>query len=434
MSRTAQISNFTGRVLNCGQYKLLQVLGTGAYGVVYRALDLKTASSAGSPVEVAIKILDKRTFDDAAAQRVRREVVLHHVVAEHPNVVTMHHAFEDAMFVYIVLDYCPGGDLFARISDDKVFFRNDDLTKSVFLKILDGVQHCHQKRVFHRDLKPENILCSKDGSQVYVSDFGLCSAGLISTTWGCGSSPYMSPECIGKEAGYLPYSNRTNDIWALGVILINMITSRSPWQKAVTSDDCFCNFLLDEDYLLEMLPISREANALFRKIFVYEPSERINISALRKEIIAMPTFFMSDDELSRAGDIVRDAAAYCGVRLPPIQGRSPAAPVVHTAAKKAAVISAPAQERTPARPTPGRAARRDDPSAGSLDITDASWSSTDDDSEGPITPDSYPVLDVEIDVTELHKQLDGLFITGMIKDEVMPPAPVIRQTAGAFMA
>ena len=105
----------------------------------------------------------------------------------------MHHAFEDTMFVYIVLDYCPGGDLFARIADDSMFFRKDEMTKSVFLKILDGVAHCHQKRVFHRDLKPENILCSEDGSQVYVSDFGLCTAGLVSQTFGCGSSPYMSP-------------------------------------------------------------------------------------------------------------------------------------------------------------------------------------------------------------------------------------------------
>ena len=191
MSRTAaQIPDFTGRVIDNGRYKLVSVLGAGAYGVVYRALDL---SSAGSPVERAVKILDKRNLSDAAARRVRREIVLHHVVSEHPNVVTMHLAFEDAMFVYLVLDYCPGGDLFARIADDKCFFRNDELSKAVFLKILDGVAHCHQQRVFHRDLKPENILCSEDGSQVYVSDFGLCTAGLVSQTFGCGSSPYMSP-------------------------------------------------------------------------------------------------------------------------------------------------------------------------------------------------------------------------------------------------
>lgn len=97
------------------------------------------------------------------------------------------------MFAYIVMDYCPGGDLFSRISDDQMFFRNDELSKAVFLKIIDAMAHCHEKRVFHRDLKPENILCSEDCSQVYVADFGLCTAGQISTTFGCGSAPYMSP-------------------------------------------------------------------------------------------------------------------------------------------------------------------------------------------------------------------------------------------------
>lgn len=193
MSRTAQIPNFIGHVVDNGRYELVKVLGTGAYGVVYRALDLTNASSAGNPVECAIKILDKRNLSSTASKRVRREVALHQVVSEHPNVVTMHHAFEDTMFVYIVMDYCPGGDLFSRISDDQMFFGNDELSKSVFLKILDGVAHCHQKRVFHRDLKPENILCSEDGSQVFVSDFGLCTAGLVSQTFGCGSGPYMSP-------------------------------------------------------------------------------------------------------------------------------------------------------------------------------------------------------------------------------------------------
>ncbi|KAI0694217.1 kinase-like domain-containing protein [Cytidiella melzeri] len=388
--------NFAGRVLDRGRFQLLQVLGTGAYGVVYQALDLKTVSSAGSPVEVAIKILDKRCFSASAAQRVRREVVLHHAVSEHPNVVTMHCAFEDTVFVYIVLNYCPGGDLFARISVDKMFFRNDEMTKSVFLKILDAVAYCHEKRVFHRDLKPENILCSKDGSQVHVTDFGLCTSGQVSTTWGCGSAPYMSPgmfKCLGKEAGYLPYSNLTNDIWALGIILVNMVTSRSPWQKAITSDECFCDFLLNEDYLMEMLPISKEANVLFRKIFVYEPSERITLDALRKEIIALPTFFLNDEELARAGEVARDAAAYCGVRVEPVN-----VPRV-----------APRCNSLPESPL--------------LDMTFASKVSSVVSSGGPVTPASYPV--------QLGDDVSSF--TGLIKDEIMPPAPRIRQSARAFV-
>lgn len=91
-----------------------------------------------------------------------------------------------------------------------------------------------------------------------------------------------------------------------------MITCRSPWQKAVTMDDCFSDFLLEENYLREMLPISKSANTLFRKIFAYDPMQRITIPALRKEIVELDTFFMSDEEISRSGRAVRVAASYCG--------------------------------------------------------------------------------------------------------------------------
>lgn len=199
-----------------------------------------------------------------------------------------------------------------------------------------------------------------------------------------------STECIGKDQGYLSYSSSANDIWALGVILINMITSRSPWQKAVTADTSFVDFLLNEDYLLEMLPISEGANALFRKIFTYEPSERITLSALREEIVALDSFFMTNDEIARAGEVVRDVAAYCGRRVHPVKGDPPA----------------PHSDDLPA-------------------------SSSVDDSEGPVTPASYAV-DLETNLTKLELELAGLEITGLIKEEKLPHAPRPRQSAKAF--
>ena len=107
----------------------------------------------------------------------------------------------------------------------------------------------------------------------------------------------MFAECLGREAGFLPYNNDANDVWALGVILMNMITCRTPWGKALTTDACFREFLLNENYLREMLPISKGANRIFRKVFAYHASERMTIPALRKAIVALDTFFMSDDEI-----------------------------------------------------------------------------------------------------------------------------------------
>ena len=335
---SSAMPDLTGRVINNGQYQLIGKLGSGAYGVVYRAADIVTphssSSSRTSRRRYAIKVLRKEGLSSSATQRVRREVAAHRKVSDHPNVVTMLDAFEDRDYVYIVLNYCPGGDLFGKIVDEQLYFRKDELAKSVFLQILDAVETSHRKFIYHRDLKPENILTNEDGSKVYLTDFGLATSNQVSETFGCGSAPYMSPgqyycnlqhmiepdlrvvaECIGKETGFAPYSSRANDIWGLGVILINMITGRSPWGKALTTDKCFREFLLHEDYLREMLPISKGANDIFRQIFAYEPSERITLTALRKAIVGLDTFFMTDVEIAHASDSVRMAASHCGVHI-----------------------------------------------------------------------------------------------------------------------
>lgn len=336
MSARKRMPDFTGRTVKNGQYKLVHMLGAGSYGVVYRAVDLHwTSTSSSKTPAVAIKIMDKNGISPSAATRLEREVVVHRKLSYHRNIVTMHAAFVDANYWYLVLEYCPGGDLFGKISDDKLYYRRDALVKSVFLQLLDAVEACHRRGIFHRDLKPENVLTNSAGTEVYLTDFGLATGHQVGQTYGCGSAYYMSPgklqplilfveldspflstECIGKEQGFLPYSNRTSDIWALGILLINIITSRSPWNKAVTTDDSFCDFLLHENYLCEMLPISKGANSLFRQIFAYEPSERITIPEMRKAVVALDTFFATDEEIARAPEAVRVAASYCGNHIP----------------------------------------------------------------------------------------------------------------------
>lgn len=200
-----------------------------------------------------------------------------------------------------------------------------------------------------------------------------------------------------------------------------MITSRAPWAKAITSDACFVEYLLNEDYLHEMLPISKGANDLFRKIFTYEPSERITLSALRKEIIALDTFFMTNDEIARAGEAVQEVAACCGLHVQPIEG----APSADNKAMESVILRAPSDDPAP---------QCDDLPAGTSSATTESSlpSSSGDDSEGPITPASYPVDD-ETNISELESQLEGLGFTGLIKEEKMPSAPRILQFARSLL-
>lgn len=299
-SMAAYLPDFTGSLVDAGRYELVQLLGAGACGVVYRAFDLQARPRrGGAPVECAVKIIKKAGPLKSDTARQRREIHMHRLVSDHPNVLTVHDAFEDERFYYLVMDFCSGGDLFSMIADDHAFDRNDDLVRRVFVQILDAVEACHKRHVFHRDLKPENILCSKDGSAVYLADFGLATDRRFSCTFGCGSQHSLDLECIGGEFSYRGYSTPHNDIWSLGIILANMLSGCSPWELASTVDPCFAEFLRDEHHFEVMMPISRPAGALLQHMLALNPFHRPPISAIRRAVLEMETFFMSDDDIAR---------------------------------------------------------------------------------------------------------------------------------------
>ncbi|KAH9482564.1 Negative regulator of sexual conjugation and meiosis [Psilocybe cubensis] len=310
MARVAQselMPDFTGRVLN--GYHLLESLGSGAYGKVYRASD--TTAKARF---YAIKCLNKPAPGSHTELLQQREFANHKLVSGHPNVVAFHHHFNDDRFVYVVLDLCCGGDLFAAITERQIFQDNTELIRSAFLQLIDGVQYCHDLGIFHRDIKPENVLCSRDGTDVRLADFGLSIQSPVCSDFGCGSSYYMSPECIGKGITSGIYSTRHNDVWALGVILTNMITGRNPWRYATSDDECFSAFIHDNNFLRRVLPISEEINTLLKKIFTMNPLSRISLPALRAEILQIKEFFdYEHQETSRAQeDIKKTPSAEAG--------------------------------------------------------------------------------------------------------------------------
>ncbi|KAJ3478871.1 hypothetical protein NLI96_g9455 [Meripilus lineatus] len=187
------LPNFTGRILDNGRYHLIRFIASGAYGAVYRAVDLHAASSNEPNPHRAIKILRKTKLSKNRSLSIKREVKHHAQMSSHPNIVTLRRAFEDCEHVFLVLDYCEGGTLFNQICKEGVYWKNDELIKKVFLGIVDAVLACHVNHVFHRDLKPENILVNEDGSIPYLADFGLATDERFCTTFGAGSSHFMSP-------------------------------------------------------------------------------------------------------------------------------------------------------------------------------------------------------------------------------------------------
>ena len=190
-SPTSPVPPALGTVIDNGALQLVEILGYGGYGIVYRAID--TYSS--NPTSYAVKCLPHSNKRSAARQRQlhMREIALHQLASGHPNVVTLHRVVEEPDFFFLLLDYCPGGDLFEYLTDGKTFCGDDNRVTDIFVQIIDAVAACHEAGVYHRDIKPENIFCNEDCTQVYLGDFGLSTDTAYSYNYGVGSYSYMSP-------------------------------------------------------------------------------------------------------------------------------------------------------------------------------------------------------------------------------------------------
>ncbi|TBU41179.1 kinase-like protein [Dichomitus squalens] len=305
----ATMPDLTGCAVN-GRFRLVRMLGSGTYGVVYQAVDTHVTPSDNTP-SLAIKMIRKAGRMKHELAAARREIALHGLVSDHPSVVTVRDAYEDDDYFYLIMDFCRTGDLFEPICR-KVYVNNDALVRKAFVSLVDAVEACHSLRIYHRDLKPENILVSEDRSQVYLADFGLATNQPIVQEFYCGTAAYMSPECIGHLSGFRPYYTALSDIWSLGVILVNMISGRNPWEKATLDDPCFIQFIENPDFLFDMLPISEGANDILRHIFVLNPLGRPSLQDLRMAILELDTFWRYDDELSVVEEYIRAPAPTLG--------------------------------------------------------------------------------------------------------------------------
>ncbi|PKX92075.1 serine/threonine-protein kinase [Aspergillus novofumigatus IBT 16806] len=274
--------------LLANRLELTSILGVGAYGVVYTAIDIHTN------VVYAVKALNKVGLDARQLKFQQREIKLHHLASQHPNVVSLVRIMDSVDCTYVVIEFCPEGDLFSSITEKGNFVGNDPLVKRVFLQILDAVQYCHSLGIYHRDLKPENILVTDQGLTVKLADFGLATTDYFTSDFGCGSTFYMSPECQQPNPRPLScYASAPNDVWSLGVILVNLTCGRNPWKRASIEDSTFRAYLKDPYFLKSILPLSDDLVCILSRIFECDPSKRITIPELRQLILDCPQFTLN---------------------------------------------------------------------------------------------------------------------------------------------
>ncbi|CAH9122042.1 unnamed protein product [Cuscuta epithymum] len=263
--RTDVLNNKTGNLKEF--FTIGRKLGQGQFGVTFLCVEKETGK------QYACKSIAKRKLlTDDDVEDVRREIQIMHHLAGHPNVISIKGAYEDAIAVHVVMEYCAGGELFDRITQRGHYTERQaaELTRT----IVGVVEACHSLGVMHRDLKPENFLFvdKHEDSLLKTIDFGLSiffkPGERVSDV--VGSPYYVAPEVLRKRYG------AEADVWSAGVIVYILLSGVPPFW-AETEKEIFQEVLHGElDFISDPWPsISEGAKDLVRKMLIRDPRKRL---------------------------------------------------------------------------------------------------------------------------------------------------------------
>ncbi|KAM3288044.1 serine/threonine-protein kinase ATG1c isoform X2 [Capsicum chacoense] len=203
-----------------GDYVVERQIGVGSFSTVWLACHCDDGT------EVAIKEIITARLNDKLKDNLKSEIVILQRIT-HPNIIRLHDMIEEPGKIYIILEYCRGGDLSMYIQRRQG--RIAEATAKHFMQQLaSGLKILRENNLIHRDLKPQNLLLSAtdDNSTLKIADFGfarsLPSRVLAETL--CGSPLYMAPEIM-----QLQKYDAKADLWSVGAILFQLVTGKTPF-------------------------------------------------------------------------------------------------------------------------------------------------------------------------------------------------------------
>ena len=281
----------SGQIL--GHYRLIEQIGAGGMGVVFRAHDEQLQR------DVAVKILPMGLFADDEARKQFRKEALAVGKLSHPNIAMAFDFGEENGIDYLVTEYIPGVNL------DQMLAQQALPQKTVLelgIQLASGLEVAHRENVIHRDLKPGNLRVNPDG-QLKILDFGLAklvepievaeTANLNTTLSLSGTMPYMAPELLRAEA-----ADARSDIWAAGAVLYEMATGKRAFPDRQPS--LLIDAILHYDPVRPSLinpEVSPALEAVILKAMDREPDLRYQSA---RELKADLTRILAGDELSTA--------------------------------------------------------------------------------------------------------------------------------------
>jgi serine/threonine protein kinase/tetratricopeptide (TPR) repeat protein len=230
----APIMGFSKGTVIAEKYKIIEEIGRGGMGKVYKAKDTRLDRI------VALKFLSlELTQDKEAKQRFIQEAKAA-AALNHPYISTIYEIDEHQSQTFIAMEFIQGESLKKRLAEGPL---EKDEAKNLAIQVAEGLKEAHGKGIVHRDIKPANIMLTEKG-QAKITDFGLAKlswgADLTKTSTIMGTVAYMSPEqAKGEEV------DQRTDIWSLGAMIYEMLTGERPFKKS--HDQALIYSILNEE-------------------------------------------------------------------------------------------------------------------------------------------------------------------------------------------
>ena len=258
------------------KYIIVKEIGSGAFS---RCLKVKNKITG---VSFACKELSKKNVSDYKGLMAEVNLM---IKLDHPNIIKLYEVYENESYIYLIMEYCRGGELFDRITakTEKSQQYTEKEAASLFKQIMSAINYCHKNGIVHRDLKPENLLflSKSENSPIKVIDFGMSKRFDSSTkimNERVGTAYYISPEVLKGK-----YDEKC-DIWSAGVILYIIICGY-PCFNGDTDDDIFKAILKGKIQFPspEWDNISNDAKELIKKMCC-SPDKRLTAEQVLNEV------------------------------------------------------------------------------------------------------------------------------------------------------
>ncbi|TDI45629.1 MAG: serine/threonine protein kinase [Acidobacteria bacterium] len=258
-----------------GRYEVRGLVGRGAMGVVYSAIDpnlgrsvaIKTMSISDSPHETELR---KRFLQEAQAAG----------QLQHPNIITVHELFEEGDTAFLVMELLEGASLSALLKQKKAFSLAEKI--SIIDQIAAGLSEAHAHRIVHRDMKPSNVFVLRSGV-VKVLDFGVAKVGdgeLTKAGTVFGTVEYMAPEQVRGQS-----VTQQADIFSLGVVSYELLSGRNPFRADTLAASVFKIMSDNPSKLSDDATVPVEIEAVIFRALAKPMADRFgSLSELRAEL------------------------------------------------------------------------------------------------------------------------------------------------------